>query len=117
MYDVKIRITRSRGKRKTDSPSEKKIEDRRKHPRVDFIRKASYQLSKSSEFGVFTQDISQTGMRLLLDNEVYPGMILKLNFELPGQSPELIDTLAEVIWQDNYLTGVRFISTPNESTI
>jgi hypothetical protein len=56
-------------------------------------------------------------MCLLLDNEFYPGMILSLNFELPGQSHKPIDTLAEVIWQDNYLTGVKFISSPKESTI
>jgi len=117
MYDVKIKITRPWGKRKSDSPQIKKRSDRRKYPRVDFIRNASYQLSQSSRFGVFTQDISQTGMCLLLDNEVYPGMILNLNFELPGQSYKPIDTLAEVIWQDNYLTGVKFISSPTESTI
>ena len=117
MYDVKIKIMRSWGKRKSESPQKKKKSDRRKYPRVDFIRNASYQLSQSSRFGVFTQDISQTGMCLLLDNEVYPGMILSLNFELPGQSYKPIDTLAEVIWQDNYLTGVKFIPSPTESTI
>jgi c-di-GMP-binding flagellar brake protein YcgR len=117
MYDVKIRITRSWGKKESDSLQKKKNSDRRKYPRVDFIRKASYQLSKSSRFGIFTQDISQTGMCLLLDNEVSPGIILELNFELPGQSYKPIDTLAEVIWQDNYLTGVKFISSPTESTI
>jgi len=117
MYDVKIKITRFWGKRKSDPPQEKKKSERRKYPRVDFIREASYQSSKTPESGVFTQDISQTGMCLLLDNEVYPGMVLKLNFDLPGQSSKPIDTLAEVIWQDNYLTGVKFISSPKESTI
>jgi c-di-GMP-binding flagellar brake protein YcgR len=119
MYDVKIRITRSRQKKKPETLplQEKKDSERRKYPRVDFIRKANYQLPASSEFGVFTQDISQTGMRLLLDNEVSPGVILKLNFDLPGQSTKPIDTLAEVIWQDNYLTGVKFISSPTDSTI
>jgi c-di-GMP-binding flagellar brake protein YcgR len=117
MYDVKIKITRSRQKKKTESPPEKQNSDRRRHPRVEFIREASYQLSKSPAYDVFTQDISQTGMCLLLDNEVSPGMILKLNFDLPGQSTQPIDTLAEVIWQDNYLTGVKFISSPPESTM
>ena len=117
MYDVKIRITRSRQKKKPEILPEKKDPERRKYPRVDFIRKASYQLSTSPEYGVFTQDISQTGMRLLLDNEIPPGAILKLNFDLPGQSTKSIDTLAEVIWQDNYLTGVKFISSPADSTI
>ena len=117
MYDVKIRITRLWPKKKTEIPKKMKDSDRRKYPRVDFIRQASYKLSQSSEFGVFTQDISQTGMRLLLDNEVSPGAILKLNFELPGQSSKPIDTLAEVVWQDNYLTGVKFISSPTEGAI
>jgi c-di-GMP-binding flagellar brake protein YcgR len=117
MYDVKIRITRFWPKKKPAPPKKTEDSDRRKYPRVDFIRKANYQLSKSSEFGVFTQDISQTGMRLLLDSEVPPGVILKLNFELPGQSVKPIDTLAEVIWQDNYLTGVKFISSPTESPL
>jgi c-di-GMP-binding flagellar brake protein YcgR len=117
MYDVKIRIARTWRKKRADSiKKQKKKMDRRKHPRVDFIRKAIYQLPKSYEYGVFTQDISQTGMRLLLDNEVYPGMILKLNFELPGQTYKPIDTYAEVIWQDNYLTGVKFISPQKESS-
>jgi c-di-GMP-binding flagellar brake protein YcgR len=116
MYDVRIKITRSRVSKKSDSPEIEKKTDRRKYPRVDFIRKANYQFSKSPQFGIFTQDISQTGMCLLLDNEVNPGMILKLNFELPGQSYKPIDTLAEVIWQDNYRTGVKFISSPTEST-
>jgi c-di-GMP-binding flagellar brake protein YcgR len=117
MYDVKIKITRSRQKKKAESQQITKDSDRRKYPRVDFIRQASYQLSKSSKFGVFTQDISQTGMRILLDNEVSPGMILKLNFDLPGQTSKPIDTLAEVIWQDNYLTGVKFITSQTDSTI
>jgi c-di-GMP-binding flagellar brake protein YcgR len=117
MYDVKIRIMRSWGRKKLDSLQKEKKTDRRKYPRVDFVRKASYQLSKSAQLGIFTQDISQTGMCLLLDNEVNPGMILKLNFELPGQSYKPIDTLAEVIWQDNYLTGVKFIPSPTESTV
>ena len=117
MYDVKIKITRSWGKRNSNPPRKKKKSERREFPRVDFIKEASYQMAKSSEFEVFTQDISQTGMRLLLDNEVHPGMILKLYFELPGRSYKPIDTLAEVIWQDNYLTGVKFISPPTESAI
>jgi c-di-GMP-binding flagellar brake protein YcgR len=117
MYDVKIRITRSWVRKKSDSPQKEKKTDRRKYPRVDFIRQASYQLSKSPQYGIFTQDISQTGMCLLLDNEVSPGIILKLNFDLPGQSYKPIDTLAEVIWQDNYLTGVKFISSPTESIV
>ena len=116
MYDVKIRITKSWGRQKSASPKKEKKTDRRKYPRVEFIRKASYQLSKSPQSGIFTQDISQTGMCLLLDNEIHPGSILKLNFELPGQSYEPIDTLAEVIWQDNYLTGVKFIPSPTEGT-
>jgi c-di-GMP-binding flagellar brake protein YcgR len=116
MYDVKIRIMRSWGWKKPDSLKKEKKTDRRKYPRVDFVRKASYQFSESPESGIFTQDISQAGMCLLLDNEIHPGSILKLNFELPGQSYEPIDTLAEVIWQDNYLTGVKFISSPTEGT-
>lgn len=108
MVEIRLKITRR--KKKTDVlKNTKKKMDRRKHPRVDFIRKASYQLSKASRNGIFTQDISQGGMRLLLDNEVYPGMILKVKFELPGKNPIPIDTYAEVIWQDNYLTGIKFI--------
>jgi c-di-GMP-binding flagellar brake protein YcgR len=116
MYDVKIKIMRSWGRKKSESPQKEKKTDRRKYPRVDFIRRANYQSSKSPQFDIFTQDISQTGMCLLLDNEVNPGMVLKLNFELPGQDYKPIDTLAEVIWQDNFLTGVKFLPSPAETT-
>lgn len=54
-------------------------------------------------------------MCLLLDNEVYPGMILKVKFELPGKKYMPINTYAEVIWQDNYLTGVKFIKPASQT--
>lgn len=114
MYDVRLIITKRQKKTASINKTKKKIE-RRKYPRVDFIRRASYQLSKTSRNGIFTQDISQGGMCLLLDNEVYPGMILKVKFELPGKKYMPINTYAEVIWQDNYLTGVKFIKPASQT--
>ena len=57
----------------------------------------------------------------MLDRNISPRMILELEFKLPGSGEELITTYAEVIWQSNSHTGIKFISychfTITESTL
>lgn len=89
---------------KTKGPS-----DKRNHERLDFIGKVQYKLLRRPFKSVFSQNISAKGMCLLLDNEVNPGTILELCFEIPGRDTKIISTYSQVVWQQNYLTGVEFI--------
>jgi hypothetical protein len=82
---------------------------KRNHDRLDFIEKVLYKSLKEPYQSVFSQNISAKGMCLLLDNEVIPGTILELNFDIPGQESKPISTYSKVVWQNDYLTGVEFI--------
>jgi len=83
--------------------------NKRTHDRLDFIEKVHYKLLKQPYQSIFSQNISAMGMCLLLDEEVNPGTILELNFDMPGQEIETISTYSKVVWQRDYLTGVEFI--------
>ncbi len=83
--------------------------DRRKYLRVKLIEKASYRFLRPDRHSIFTQNISEDGMCLLLDKEVSSGIILELKFRLPDKEPKLIKTYARVVWQNNFLTGVKFL--------
>jgi hypothetical protein len=83
--------------------------NKRTHDRLDFIEKVHYKLLKQPFQSVFSQNISAMGMCLLLDEEVIPGTILELDFDIPGQESKTISTYSKVVWQRDYLTGVEFI--------
>lgn len=82
---------------------------KRNHDRLDFIEKVRYKSLKEPYHSVFSQNICAKGMCLLMDNEVIPGTILELNFDIPGQESQTISTYSKVVWQKDYLTGVEFI--------
>ena len=82
---------------------------KRNHDRLDFIEKVRYKSLKEPYHAVFSQNICAKGMCLLLDNEVTPGTILELNFDIPGQESQAIATYSKVVWQKDFLTGVEFI--------
>lgn len=83
--------------------------NKRNHDRLDFIEKVRYKSLQDPYHSVFSQNISAKGMCLLLDNEVIPGTILELNFNIPGQESKTIFTYSKVVWQRDFLTGVEFI--------
>lgn len=87
---------------------------KRNHDRLDFIKKVRYKSLMEPYQSVFSQDISAKGMCLLLDNEVIPGTILELNFDIPGKESKTISTYSKVVWQREFLTGVEFIG-PSEN--
>ena len=83
------------------------IYNKRSHDRLDFIEKVQYKSLQNPFHSVFSQNISAKGMCLLLDNEVIPGTILELNFNIPGEKPKTVSTYSKVVWQRDFLTGVE----------
>jgi hypothetical protein len=108
MPKLKLRISRSK-KRSEDFPLSKGTE-RRKTPRVAFDTKARFRLPGNAFQEVMVQNISSGGMCLLLESKVSPTKIIELEFKLPGSGEEVIRTYAEVLWQSNSHTGIKFIS-------
>ena len=92
-----------------------KKEDRRKSFRVDLIRRVRYKSSGPPSIDCFTQNISEGGLCLLLGEELFPGMTVKTEFALPGNEPKLIEANGVVVWQKDYLTGVKFIFKKNRT--
>jgi len=108
MPRFKLKITSP--KKKATTSDQAVVAERRKSPRVDIETKVRCQVLGHPSKEVIAQNISAGGMCLLLDRKISPRMILELEFTLPGNSEELINTYAEVIWQSNSHTGIKFIS-------
>ena len=94
-------------------PSGPKPEQKRKHSRRKIVTSVSYKiLTPSGDMGM-TQNISDGGLCLLLNNDLSPGTILEVKFEIPEEASKSVRSFVEVIWQNHtengYLTGVKFI--------
>jgi hypothetical protein len=95
------------------NPTGPNIEQKRKHYRKAIVTSVSYKiLTPSGDVGM-TQNISEGGLCLLLNNDLLPGAILKVKFEIPDEASKSVESFVEVVWQKKadtgFLTGVKFI--------
>ncbi len=92
--------------------NEPKVEQKRKHSRQEIITTVDYKVLTPSEDVGMTQNVSEGGLCLLLNNELSPGSILEVKFEIPGDTPKHVESFVEVVWQKRtdkgFLTGVKF---------
>ncbi len=87
---------------------------KRKHERKPVVTEVSYQvLTPAGDVGL-TQNISEGGLCLLLNNELSPGAVLQVQFTLPDEAAKKVESFVEVIWQSKtekgFLTGVKFLT-------
>jgi c-di-GMP-binding flagellar brake protein YcgR len=87
----------------------RKQKERRKSFRADLIRRVKYVTSGFASIECFTLNISEGGLCLLLGEELCPGITIRAEFFLPGKNPRAVKASAVVVWQKDYLTGVKFI--------
>jgi hypothetical protein len=85
------------------------LTERRGPPRSDSIHRINYKALVAQEGQGFTQNISQGGFALLLDAEVPPGAVLELKFEDPGRVTQPERAIVKVVWQKDYITGVKLL--------
>jgi c-di-GMP-binding flagellar brake protein YcgR len=94
----------------TDDKQENKIE--RKHHRTEIFADVIYKVISPLKGMGLSRNFSQGGLCLLLNHELPPGTILELKYRLPHEEQRLIETRAEVVWQNKtemgYLTGVKY---------
>lgn len=83
--------------------------ERRHFFRVDLIRRARCKIPGQVPSLCYTQNISEGGLCLLYCDELRPGTTVETEFDLPVEEPKLIKTHAVVVWQKDYLTGLKFI--------
>lgn len=101
-----------RGTMMSKNPNEPNTKQNRKHPRKEITTSVDYKvLTPSGDMGM-TQNVSEGGLCLLLNNELSPGTVLEVKFEIPGDVPRLVESFVKVVWQKKmdtgFLTGVKF---------
>lgn len=95
--------------RKSAAAPARPARERRKQTRVADTRKIYYQILKPRVGEGYTQNFSETGCCVLMNEQLPPGSVIELVFDLPGRK-EQVRITGRVIWQDNYLTGIRFLT-------
>lgn len=96
-------------------PEEQENIEKRKHKRIELVTDVKYTVLVSTPQSGLITNISEGGLRLLLDKQLAPNSILRVEFNLPGEKQEHIEALVKVVWQvakeDKFLTGVKFVSS------
>jgi len=109
MFRLKLKFPAKRSHHMSGRIKDRMPKDRRAYNRFSFITKAKYRFLHDSFNEIFTQNLSNSGMCLLLDRHTAPGEFLQLEFKKPGAGT-LIKRYAKIVWQNDYLTGVKFVS-------
>ena len=87
----------------------KKPAENRQAGRSDHVAKFSYKLLVPIEGQGYTQNVSQDGYGLFLDNEVPPGATIELRFNETQQLNRPDKSIAKVMWQKDHQTGVKIL--------
>ena len=92
--------------------------EKRMHPRSAYVKNVSCRLVVDDNATILlngkdlTQNISYSGMCLILNRELPPGAILELKFELAEKDSKPIVTRVKVVWlkkiETGFLAGVNF---------
>lgn len=90
-------------------------EDRRAKQRIPDHRRIDFRLIKPQAGEGFTQNFSEEGCCVVLNEELPPGSIIEMVFKLPGADDRRQRVVGKVVWQENYLTGIRFLPRPRKA--
>lgn len=97
-------------KMKVKFPKRYKVDNERLNSRVEAVRKISYRIRKPLAGEGFTQNISEGGCCLMLNEELAPGSVIELDFGPLNGSSESVRAVGKVVWQNDDLTGIRFLN-------
>ncbi|MBN1865963.1 PilZ domain-containing protein [Candidatus Sumerlaeota bacterium] len=101
--------------KKGSKPVEKRLSDRKAcRFRVTYTILSPRQTAPFTQGTAFTQNISESGINLLVDQEILTPTLIQINFNIPTRPFHLL-TLAKVVqckWNDEaamYQVGLRFV--------
>ncbi len=97
------------------NPKASSSKDRRAGARIPDHRRVDFRLIKPQTGEGFTQNFSEEGCCVVLNEELPPGSIIELMFLLPGAEDRRQRVVGKVVWQENFLTGIRFLPRPKKS--
>jgi hypothetical protein len=88
--------------------------ERRSGSRIQDHRRIDFRLIKPQAGEGFTQNFSEEGCCVVLNEELPPGSVIELTFKLPGAEDRRQRVVGKVVWQENFLTGIRFLPRPRK---
>jgi len=97
-------------KMKVKFPKRLKGNNDRSAARVEAVRKINYKIRKPLEGEGFTQNISEGGCCLMLNEELAPGSVIEMDFGPLNGTSQSVRATGKVVWQREYLTGIRFLN-------
>ena len=83
--------------------------ERRGASRHDSVLRVRYKALVPKQGQGFTQNISQGGFALLLDDEVPPGAVLELKFEDSSKVTQPERAIVKVMWRKDHIAGVKLL--------
>lgn len=93
----------------TNSADSSSKKEKRRYFRKGQVKKVNYKVLVPIEGEGFTQNISQDGYALFLDNEVPPGSVIELIFEDTTRNQGNERSIAKIIWQKDNIAGVKVL--------
>ncbi len=105
---LKLRIYKRDRRRRTPVPPDPPKEYR-KFARTDSVKKVTYKVLIPAEGEGFTQNVSDRGLGLFLEDEVPPGSVMEFQYlDVPSNS-ESEKPIAKVIWQKDHEAGIKVL--------
>ncbi len=77
--------------------------------RVDTVQKVSYRTNSYIRGEGFSQNLSENGCCLFLNEEVPIGSLIEITFDTLGNNSNDIRVIGRVIWQKDFLSGIKFL--------
>ena len=88
--------------------------DFRKKLRINTVQRVKFRTNASKTNSLihgqgFSQNISENGCCLFLDREIPEGSLIEITFERFGNNNHDVKIIGRVIWQKDFLSGVKFL--------
>ncbi len=81
----------------------------REKMRVDTVQKVSYRTNSLVNGEGFSQNLSENGCCLFLNEDVPIGSLIEITFDRLGNNLNDVKVIGRVIWQKDFLSGIKFL--------
>ena len=84
--------------------------NRRESKRIEAVKLVRYKVLKPLTGIGITQDISEGGLCFLLNKGLSHGSVVELTIDNLNEDSNSVKVVGEVVWQNGYLVGVKFLN-------
>jgi len=91
--------------------------EHRRYFRYDVDLPVQFRNPLGQTFGARMQNISEGGLAIKLIDPVRLKGVVNVEFELPSVEPQIFQAKADVVWNDSFVMGLRFLHIEKRSGI